>query len=163
MNSDLASRLQKRDVSTEAKSQHSFLRRALQIRKNGARSTLRPRRHFSMICAGTPRLLGEQRSSYYEIGDDRSVSLSDLPGVWGRQRPMLQSLPATCAATTGGFFMAGSLSTRMKKAPPATCLNLRFNRVGLRSRLRNLWFRTSRRACRRQRLKLEALPPPNPR
>ena len=50
-----------------------------------------------------------------------------------------------------------------KIAPPATCLNLRFNQVGLRSRLRNLWFRTSRRACRRQRLKHGALPPPNPR
>ena len=25
-------------------------------------------------------------------------SLADLPGVWGRQRSMLQSLPATCAA-----------------------------------------------------------------
>ena len=49
-----------------------------------------------------------------------------------------------------------------KIAPPATCLNLRFNQVGLRSRLRNLWFRTSRRACRWQRLKLGALPPPNP-
>ena len=25
-------------------------------------------------------------------------SLADLPGVWGRQRPKFQSLPATCAA-----------------------------------------------------------------
>ena len=25
-------------------------------------------------------------------------SLADLPGVWGRQRPKLQSLTATCAA-----------------------------------------------------------------
>ena len=59
-----------------------------------------------MICAGTPRPNGDQRSSYYEIGDDRSVSLADLPGVWGRQRPKLQSLPATCAAATGLFSYA---------------------------------------------------------
>ena len=48
------------------------------------------------------------------------------------------------------------------KKTPATCLNLRFNQVGLQSRLRNLWFRTSRRTCRRQRLKPGALRPQTP-
>ena len=85
-------------MSRQTQPQHSFLRRALQIRKNGARPPKRSSIHFSMICAGTPRPNGEERLSCYEIGDERSGSLADLPGAWGRQRPMLQSLPATCAA-----------------------------------------------------------------
>ena len=97
----------------------------------------------------------------WPTADGRFCESSAAPPVAGFAcvLPSGLRLQAQCASRT---LLVDRLPA-MKKAPPATCLNLRFNQVGLRSRLRNLWFRTSRRACRRQRLKLGALPPPNPR
>ena len=112
----MSSWLRKRYVSTEAKSQLSFLRRALQIRKNGARPPKRSSIHFSMICAGTPRPNGEQRLSCYEIGDERSGSLADLPGAWGAAAPHASIVAGDMRGGNGAFFVAGSLSTRTKKA-----------------------------------------------
>ncbi len=67
--------------------------------------------HFSMICAGTPRLPGDQRPSCYETGDDRSGFLTDLPGESGMAMPRLSIVAGDTCGGNGAFIMAGSLST----------------------------------------------------
>ena len=122
---------------------------------------------FNTSSSDLPEIAGDFRaanlqSSFFLYAPRLSLrSVAGILPLWG------SASRTACVLPFGLRLQAQSASRTLsvdrlpaaKIAPPATRLNLRFNQVGLRSRLRNLWFRTLRRTRRWKRLNIRgALP-----